>query len=1001
VGRRVSRKREKINIDLEFSKFRNKFDSSNPDELVESFINEITKGKYKGISALDISKFACEISRHLLNIGKHNQALLCTEHAEKIISKSSVQNEVALGRILGLRLIIKADLGLYIDSIHDGESALELLRNSSENHEIGTINFYLGKARFCCGDFIDSKRNLEDAISTFRRILNSEMAALSSNILARVCLFLGKWREAIDKLEQAIEFSKIIDRQDYVEAFARNIGIVQLQYGNWDDAEKKLIQTKHLKERKNPLWRIRALLCLAFLEIKKRNWVKAREILEVVLDISKKGNYLYELGCVYEYLGKMHYEMQEYKRAIEILNKGLEVGTNISPDSSLPLELNRRLSQVYARANQINKSYKCCQKALNLAKKLHDRREEGILHRVRGLIHLAKGERRVALRAFRESIKRLGQIDESFERGKTHLELGRALSQGNVRGKREAFKSFAKAESLFERISAHYWSGVAKLETARLLFHQDEAERALGVLQSAREIFRERNETEKLREVEELLRAAEDKMVQTAIKAIGEWSLIEQFKESSTDDLGGLLALIAKKISAERGFVAVREKEGGYRIKGVHRLQNSAAMELLAGLDITDRHDPARFMVFSTMDGKTKSSYMIVGFDLSEDMNGLVYVDRQNGKGPFRQEELNSFAHFSDAIAMKVAEHRQRELLRENIRLRRKLSEGSGYQGIVTLSDRMIDILNIVEKIKDSPIPVLIEGETGTGKELVARAIHGSSRRSGNPFVPLNCANIPETLLESELFGHKRGAFTDAREDRRGWFEIADGGTVFLDEVAEMGASVQAKLLRFLEQMEIVPLGSTVAKKIDVRILAATNRDIEKEVEARRFREDLYYRLKGIRIHLPPLRDRKEDIPLLANHFLKVCSDEAGKPAKGFSNEALELLQDYPWPGNVRELANEIRRAVAFLEHSTMVSSRHLSISRKSTKGFNATESEDGKKPMDLPALVSSFERQKIIRALENARWVKAKAARSLGIPEATLRSKLKKHGLERVSRSR
>ncbi len=244
---------------------------------------------------------------------------------------------------------------------------------------------------------------------------------------------------------------------------------------------------------------------------------------------------------------------------------------------------------------------------------------------------------------------------------------------------------------------------------------------------------------------------------------------------------------------------------------------------------------------------------------------------------------------------------------------------------VLGASPQMAQILHLVDTAARSPIPVLLEGETGTGKELVARGIHAAGARSNGPFVAVNCAALAETLLESELFGHRRGAFTGASQDHRGHFEAASGGTIFLDEVGEMSAAMQAKLLRVLEGGEIVPVGETRPRKIDVRIISATNRDLHAEVERGTFRGDLYYRLAAFPIHLPPLRARREDIPLLAKNAVLRAAQRHGKRVPGIAPAEREALQRFSWPGNVRELRNELQRAVALARDGETIQLRHLS----------------------------------------------------------------------------
>ncbi len=270
---------------------------------------------------------------------------------------------------------------------------------------------------------------------------------------------------------------------------------------------------------------------------------------------------------------------------------------------------------------------------------------------------------------------------------------------------------------------------------------------------------------------------------------------------------------------------------------------------------------------------------------------------------------------------------------------------------------------------------------------MIARYIHAKSNRAKNPFVPVNCANIPTTILESELFGFKKGAFTDAYEDRKGWFEVADGGTLFLDEIAEAGKIVQAKLLRFLEDKVIVPLGSRKPRKVDVRILAATNKRLGEEVRNGRFREDLYYRLKGIIINLPPLRERKDDIPLLVEYFLERVKEEFSLDIKGIENSALKLLLEYNWPGNVRELENVIKTAAVHVGSGQMISRSVIQMLIDAEVAHGAL--------CELRDEVKDIEKKRIEKVLAEVGWNKTKAARILGMSRQNLILKIKKYGIK------
>jgi DNA-binding NtrC family response regulator len=314
--------------------------------------------------------------------------------------------------------------------------------------------------------------------------------------------------------------------------------------------------------------------------------------------------------------------------------------------------------------------------------------------------------------------------------------------------------------------------------------------------------------------------------------------------------------------------------------------------------------------------------------------------------------------------------------------------EEFSHYGIVGRSRRIQEVIRTAELVAQSKSTVLITGETGTGKELVARAIHDRSAQREMALIKVNCAAIPETLLESELFGHVRGAFTGAATNKKGKFALADGGSIFLDEIGTMSPALQAKLLRVLQEREFEPLGAERSQKVDVRVIAATNRDIRQMVSDGRFQEDLYYRLNVIPISIPPLRERKEDIPILVEHFIRKHAQRAGKRAEGIDDEALATLHGYDWPGNVRELENTIERAVVL---STSPKIRTQSVFMLGATGVPSA----GLPGMNLRQNLDWTERETVRRALESAGGVKKDAAETMGISQRALSYYLAKHRIE------
>jgi transcriptional regulator with GAF, ATPase, and Fis domain len=392
-----------------------------------------------------------------------------------------------------------------------------------------------------------------------------------------------------------------------------------------------------------------------------------------------------------------------------------------------------------------------------------------------------------------------------------------------------------------------------------------------------------------------------------------------------------------------------------------------------------------------------------------DEILGVLQVDNRDAPAMFDRRDVEALGALAHGASLAVVSARlikkltlaEEQLRKENQFLRGRERSRAGEQRIIGDSRRMQEVLQQLGKVVDTRVTVLIEGETGTGKELFASAIHYRSQRHDKLFVAQNCAAFPENLLESELFGHKRGAFTGATDEKKGLFEVADGGTLFLDEVGEMPLSLQAKLLRVLQEGEVRPVGAAVTRKVNVRIVAATNRNLEKEVAAGRFREDLYYRLKVFPLRVPSLRERREDIPQLATHFLERYTREFGRELAGFTQQALDVLKAYDWPGNVRELENEVQRAVIQADGKSFITPDLLSsrVARGQAAEAAVSQPHDSAEPSEnlsgtLREIMDKYEKSVLIQVLAAHGNNKTSAAKTLGMTREGLHKKLKGFGL-------
>ena len=391
--------------------------------------------------------------------------------------------------------------------------------------------------------------------------------------------------------------------------------------------------------------------------------------------------------------------------------------------------------------------------------------------------------------------------------------------------------------------------------------------------------------------------------------------------------------------------------------------------------------------------GSRELSFMCVPIKIGNETIGAISVDRTAVERHELEDDIRVISILASLIAQavkirqKVMEEK-RALVEENTRLQEELKERFRPSNIIGSSRAMQDVFDMIAQVSRSDATVFIRGESGTGKELVAHAIHYNSNRADKPFVKVNCAALPETVIESELFGHERGAFTGAINTRKGRFEVANGGTIFLDEIGDLSPMTQVKLLRVLQEREFERVGGNEPIRVNVRVITATNRDLEDLMERGEFREDLYYRMNVFPIHIPPLRDRKSDILLLADHFIEKYAAQTHVAVRRISTPAIDLLMSYHWPGNVRELENCIERAV-LLSIDEVIHSHHLPPSLQSAESSNTQFHGTLEESLD------NLERELILDSLKSARGNMAKAARLLGITERIMGLRVKKHGIE------
>jgi transcriptional regulator with GAF, ATPase, and Fis domain len=577
---------------------------------------------------------------------------------------------------------------------------------------------------------------------------------------------------------------------------------------------------------------------------------------------------------------------------------------------------------------------------------------------------------------------------------------------------------YDEAIRVFRRLKLDYWTAEAEYRAGVHDCRQGRLSRGFGKLSRSERIFSALAESSKVRRVSHFLASLADQAVALSVSEENEFKLFgrlinpDDLEDLDGGEMDGIIDVLRRRTGADRVLIVTPDNDPG--IVGASLKMNARQVRVfmdnfcrLVGEEISPvkptlmldcRRDPYVNDLFQEFPEVT-ASLLVLPFKTGDKTTSFIYLDRFSTDGrlnPFSQDDLNLAVGFCDVVAFKSAELQRQMLLKDNRRLKAQLMEKAAFPNIVTRNEQMLQLLEQVRQVVDSNISVLVEGPTGSGKDLLARAIHYNSVRRDKRFISVNCAALPETLLESELFGYRRGAFTGADRDKPGLFEEADGGSFFLDEISDMPLSVQAKILRVLEEKEIVRLGESTPRRVDVRVISATNKALKDQMEAGAFRQDLYYRLAGLTFRLPPLNERREDIPLLVEHFLR----DSGKR---ISSQALKHLVAYDWPGNVRELDNEVKKLVLLagtndLIEADVLSSKVLSSKAGSTApamGMPNSEEIEFNQQYSLYDYLAGFERRFIVKALRERNGVKKHAAAMLNIPESTLRLKIKEYKID------
>jgi transcriptional regulator with GAF, ATPase, and Fis domain/tetratricopeptide (TPR) repeat protein len=1016
----VSKDEQLAELNLRFENF---------SDAIGAFEKALAEAKATGADPIKIAYLYRRLAECHIGKTEMRKALVFLDEARSRLSDKSIVSDESAGveRAIVNARTSKAfyDLGKYEESKRWGVAAYEVLRSTSLNTEIGKTELTLGGAWFRLGEVDRAKDYCRRALASFERERSEEGLANAYNNLGVICKSACQWKEATKYLEKARVLDEKLGHTYGVAARCLNLGVVKTKLAEWELAGHYLDQAlRRFSEIGNQAGVTRARIALGQLHLKRREWAECEKQLKEGLAVAGKNSYGREIVLAREFLGELALELGRFDEAKELLNEALKEAESLGDTPDLEGEVTRRLAEIALAMGDAEAALRHAQRSMRACARGGDSYEELAARRARGRALVSMGRTKEGLLEIQSVLNMLREMGERYQLARTCLCLASCLAKspagGNGSGSapmiagllREASETFAalglrgvQAEVQLEIARAEHAGG----GTDRAL---DAIDRGLALLEGLDEpvlstlLLAERREMEKVFAPDSELSSGE-------LRTFLEVDRLTKSGSSAEEVLTAVLSRVVSRTGSDSGFISTcidgsqgtvvssvgMSRSEAKRVLGLLCPKSGGMLEDGAPLVVTNVARDSRLR-----DGARTfagiSSLVFMPFSLPWETSSGIFVARKenNPLGTFSQADLNKLVVLMNFAAMALFEIERGHLIKENVKLKGELESKFVPDGIITRNREMIEILQLIEKIGDTNATVLLEGETGTGKGLLARAIHRASGRRSHPIFQINCAALPEPLLESELFGHVQGAFTGAVSDKRGLFEEANGGTVFLDEVDKTSASVQSKLLHVLDRQEVRPVGANKWHKVDVRVICATNVDLKKKMTESTFLDDLFYRMNDIDIVVPPLRDRRDDIPVLAAHFVQLYSDELEKEVGGISPEAMDRLLAHDWRGNVRELEKTIKRMIMLSEEGQNLEVGLLP--REMRPSGPGEYGNNGGKSRRLKDEVSRTERRAISEALEACGWNKSEVARQLGVSYPCLLKKIRDLGIDRRKRT-
>ncbi len=883
------------------------------------------------------------------------------------------------------------------------QEAGKLYKDIKDIKGLAAINNNLGGVSILQGDLEKTEKYFLNSLELEKQIYSLGGISGCYSNLGYLYEDKGDYEKSLEYLNRALKIQKLLNDRNVITKIYNNIAVTYMDNGKYKEAEgsfnKLLSISQKFKSHRDV---IAALNNLGALYFSWGNWKKASDYYERAIKKSLSNNFFEGLSKSYNNLGELYEKQGEYKLALDYYNKSKDLLPKIS-DEFLKAELYGNLGSVHTLMHKFKEAYWYLIESFDFFKDLN------------AMNKMIEGAQKIALyfietrnlesaNYYLETALKLSEENgNDYQVGKCY-HLMALLEKDNTE---EAEKLLNKSVALFQKTGNNFDLAIANYDYANILYKKEEWETALDILKKNRKIIKTFGAIKVLEKTDSFIQVIKQKHAAEIENSQEQESLLNKFYEitqalNNISDFDILLETALDKL------VDFAEADGGmfclYKNQLVkdsweYIIMNNFSSEAEEYSTLMDQmnksfHENTSINVKQPKFASHFNSLLILPLNVRGENRGMMVLFTKLGANYFTEKMCNLISALSNQIIVIVENISYANLQKTHEVIREELASLNTFANIIGKSDKIKRIFALIEKVKNTPTTVLLEGPSGTGKELIARAIHYNSSRKNKKFVAQYCGALPETLLESELFGHVKGSFTGASHEKKGLFEIADGGTFFLDEIADISLSTQAKLLRFLQEGEIKRVGSTKTEKVDVRVICATNVSLQEKVEKGDFRLDLYYRLNVIRIEVPSLGERKTDIPLLAVHFLDKYCEKINKKVNGITDEALKYMVNYDWPGNIRQLENEIERAVTLAENDSFIKSTDLS-----EEIFRFQENVETISLLEKKSLkdaVEKLEKQMIIKTLEEYNWNQTKTAKELGLSRQGLIKKMQRYQLSK-----